>query len=112
MNPIELVDRASNRRASVAVKYCCTGEKLSFHYTGSIITSMTDRTADERFLRRALDLAGQGTGLASPNPRAGAVIVDPERNIVGTGAYTYDGVKHAEDPALAHTREKARKATL
>jgi diaminohydroxyphosphoribosylaminopyrimidine deaminase/5-amino-6-(5-phosphoribosylamino)uracil reductase len=73
---------------------------------------MTDRTADERFLRRALDLAGQGTGLASPNPRVGAVIVDPQGNIVGTGAYTYDGVKHAEVRALAHAGEKARRATL
>src|SRR6267378_1895538 len=73
---------------------------------------MTDRTADERFLRRALDLASQGTGLASPNPRVGAVIVDPQGNIVGTGAYTYDGVKHAEIRALEHAGEKARGATL
>src|SRR5467141_3794383 len=73
---------------------------------------MTDRTADERFLHRALDLASQGTGLASPNPRVGAVIVDAQGNIVGTGAYTYDGVKHAEVRALEHAGEKARRATL
>ncbi len=73
---------------------------------------MTDGTADERFLRRALDLASQGTGLASPNPRVGAVIVDPQGNIVGTGAYTYDGVKHAEVRALEHAGEKAERATL
>jgi diaminohydroxyphosphoribosylaminopyrimidine deaminase/5-amino-6-(5-phosphoribosylamino)uracil reductase len=73
---------------------------------------MTDRTADERFLRRALDLASQGTGLASPNPRVGAVIVDGQGNIVGTGAYTYDGVKHAEIRALEHAGERAGGATL
>jgi diaminohydroxyphosphoribosylaminopyrimidine deaminase / 5-amino-6-(5-phosphoribosylamino)uracil reductase len=73
---------------------------------------MTDRIADERFLRRALDLASQGTGLASPNPRVGAVIVDAQGNIVGTGAYTYDGLKHAEVRALEHAGEKARGATL
>src|ERR1700720_2559754 len=73
---------------------------------------MTDRTADGRFLRRALDLARQGTGLASPNPRVGAVIVDAQANIVGTGAYTYDGVKHAEVRALEHAGEKARGGTL
>src|SRR5260370_41997723 len=116
MTPTVLFHRACNRHASVAVRYCSTGEKLSFHYTslhtGSIITSMTDGTADERFLRRALDLASQGTGLASPNPRVGAVIVDPQGNIVGTGAYTYDGVKHAEVRALEHAGEKAQRATL
>src|ERR1700720_2420230 len=73
---------------------------------------MTDRTADGRFLRRALDLARQGTGLASPNPRVGAVIVDAQANIVGTGAYTYDGVKHAEVRALEHAGDKARGGTL
>jgi diaminohydroxyphosphoribosylaminopyrimidine deaminase/5-amino-6-(5-phosphoribosylamino)uracil reductase len=73
---------------------------------------MTDRIADQRFLRRALDLASQATGLASPNPRVGAVIVDAQGNIVGTGAYTYDGVKHAEVRALEPAGDKARGATL
>src|SRR3984893_1535118 len=73
---------------------------------------MTGHTADERFLRRALDLASQGTGLASPNPRVGAVIVDAPGNIVGTGVYTYEGRKHAEVRALEHAGEKARGATL
>src|SRR4030081_1505262 len=73
---------------------------------------MTDRIADERFLRRALDLASQGSGLASPNPRVGALIVDAQGNIVGTGAYTYDGLKHAELRALEHAGQKARGATL
>src|SRR3981081_1996917 len=73
---------------------------------------MRDRIADERFLRRALDLASQGTALASPNPRVGAVIVDAQGNIVGTGAYTYDGLKHAEVRALEHAGEKTRGATL
>jgi diaminohydroxyphosphoribosylaminopyrimidine deaminase/5-amino-6-(5-phosphoribosylamino)uracil reductase len=68
--------------------------------------------ADEQYLRRALDLARQGIGLASPNPYVGAVIVDPLGNVVGTGAYTYDGVKHAEIRALEHAGEKARGGTL
>src|SRR3979411_928889 len=85
---------------------------MSLQYTRGIIASMRDRTADEGFLRRALDLASQGTGLASPNPRVGALIVDAQGNIVGTGAYTYDGLKHAEVRALEHAGEKARGATL
>jgi diaminohydroxyphosphoribosylaminopyrimidine deaminase / 5-amino-6-(5-phosphoribosylamino)uracil reductase len=73
---------------------------------------MPEHSTDEQFLRRALDLAGQGIALASPNPYVGAVIVDARGNIVGTGAYTYDGVKHAEVRALEHAGEKARGGTL
>jgi diaminohydroxyphosphoribosylaminopyrimidine deaminase/5-amino-6-(5-phosphoribosylamino)uracil reductase len=73
---------------------------------------MPDHTTDEQFLRRALDLARQGIGLASPNPYVGAVTVDPQGSIVGTGVYTYDGVKHAEVRALEHAGDKARGGTL
>jgi len=73
---------------------------------------MPDHSADDHFLRRALDLARQGIGLASPNPYVGAVIVDTKGNIVGTGVYTYSGVKHAEVRALENAGSKARGATL
>ena len=73
---------------------------------------MADNDTDEQFLRRALDLARQGIGLASPNPYVGAIIADTQGNIVGTGAYTYDGVKHAEIRALEHAGDKARGGTL
>jgi diaminohydroxyphosphoribosylaminopyrimidine deaminase/5-amino-6-(5-phosphoribosylamino)uracil reductase len=73
---------------------------------------MPDHSTDEQFLHRALDLARQGIGLASPNPYVGAVIVDAHENIVGTGVYTYDGVKHAEVSALEQAGEKARGGTL
>jgi diaminohydroxyphosphoribosylaminopyrimidine deaminase / 5-amino-6-(5-phosphoribosylamino)uracil reductase len=73
---------------------------------------MSDYSADERFLRRALDLARQGIGLASPNPYVGAVIVDPQGEMVGTGTYTYAGLKHAEIRALEQAGDRARDATL
>lgn len=73
---------------------------------------MADPLTDEQFLRRALDLACQGIGLASPNPYVGAAIVDPRGNIVGKGVYTYADVKHAEVRALEQAGEKARGATL
>jgi diaminohydroxyphosphoribosylaminopyrimidine deaminase/5-amino-6-(5-phosphoribosylamino)uracil reductase len=73
---------------------------------------MPDRSTDEQFLGRALDLARQGVGLASPNPYVGAVIVDQAGSVVGTGVYTYDGVKHAEVRALKSAGEKAGGATL
>jgi diaminohydroxyphosphoribosylaminopyrimidine deaminase / 5-amino-6-(5-phosphoribosylamino)uracil reductase len=73
---------------------------------------MPANSADEQFLYRALELARQGVGLASPNPHVGAVITDAQGNVVGTGTYTYAGVKHAEILALAAAGEKARGATL
>lgn len=73
---------------------------------------MPDHSTDEQFLHRALDLARRGLALASPNPYVGAVIVDPGGNIVGTGTYTYDGIKHAEIRALEHAGDKARGSTV
>jgi diaminohydroxyphosphoribosylaminopyrimidine deaminase/5-amino-6-(5-phosphoribosylamino)uracil reductase len=78
----------------------------------AVPAKMPDHSADEQFLRRALDLARQGAGLASPNPYVGAVIVDQHGGIVGTGVYTFDGVKHAEVRALESAGEKARGGTL
>src|SRR5271155_3078992 len=69
-------------------------------------------STDEKFLHRALDLARQGIGLASPNPYVGAVIVDKQGNIAGTGVYTYEGVKHAEVLALGQAGTRARGGTL
>jgi diaminohydroxyphosphoribosylaminopyrimidine deaminase/5-amino-6-(5-phosphoribosylamino)uracil reductase len=67
---------------------------------------------DELFLRRALELARRGTGLASPNPRVGALLVDSEGEIIGSGFHTYDGVKHAEVLAIEQAGAKARGAIL
>jgi len=66
---------------------------------------------DETYIRRALQLAQQGRGLASPGVMVGAVIVNNGR-VVGEGFYTYDGVRHAEVIALAQAGEQARGSTL
>ncbi len=73
---------------------------------------MPEYSTDEQFLHRALDLARQGIGLASPNPYVGAVIVDAQGSIAGTGTYTYAGVKHAEVLALEAAGSKARGGAL
>jgi diaminohydroxyphosphoribosylaminopyrimidine deaminase / 5-amino-6-(5-phosphoribosylamino)uracil reductase len=73
---------------------------------------MADHTTDDKFLHHAFNLARQGIGLASPSPYVGAVIVDPQGSIVGTGVYTYDGVKHAEVRALEQAGVKARGGML
>src|ERR1700751_1822498 len=73
---------------------------------------MSEHSADDQHLHRSLELARAGIGLASPNPYVGAVIADAHGNIVGSGTYTYAGVKHAEILALEAAGAKARGGTL
>lgn len=73
---------------------------------------MSDHSADEQHLHHALELARQNIGLASPNPYVGAVITDALGSVVGSGSYTYDGVKHAEILALDQAGAQARAGTL
>src|SRR5579872_7574515 len=73
---------------------------------------MHSHSVDEMLLQRALELAREGIGLASPNPYVGAVIADEHGNVVGTGTYTYAGLKHAEIIALEAAGPKARGGTL
>jgi diaminohydroxyphosphoribosylaminopyrimidine deaminase / 5-amino-6-(5-phosphoribosylamino)uracil reductase len=73
---------------------------------------MSFSVQDEQFMRQALELARQGTGLASPNPRVGAVVVSSEGRAVGTGFHTYEGVRHAEVLALEQAGGTARGGTL
>ena len=72
----------------------------------------TSPETDELFLRRALDLARKGIGMASPNPCVGAILVDGQGSVVGSGFHTYDGVKHAEVLAIEQAGDKARGSTL
>jgi diaminohydroxyphosphoribosylaminopyrimidine deaminase/5-amino-6-(5-phosphoribosylamino)uracil reductase len=61
-------------------------------------------------MARALDLARQGVGLASPNPTVGCVIVRDGKP-VGAGFHQYDQRDHAEIVALRQAGELARGAT-
>lgn len=63
-------------------------------------------------MRHALDLARRGTALTTPGARVGAVVVDSQGNIAGTGFYTFDGIKHAEIIALEQAGPRARGATI
>lgn len=67
---------------------------------------------DERYMARALQLAREGVGLASPNPCVGAIVVDAHGDIIGRGTHTYAGLKHAEVLALEQAGAEARGATL
>src|SRR5881296_4528995 len=63
-----------------------------------------------RFMQHALELARKGSGLASPNPMVGCVIVHGGQ-IVGEGFHQYDWRDHAEIVALKTAGERARGAT-
>jgi diaminohydroxyphosphoribosylaminopyrimidine deaminase / 5-amino-6-(5-phosphoribosylamino)uracil reductase len=67
---------------------------------------------DVHFMQHALRLARGCMALASPNPCVGAVVVDDSGAVLGEGAHTFDGVKHAEVLALEQAGAKAKGATL
>jgi diaminohydroxyphosphoribosylaminopyrimidine deaminase / 5-amino-6-(5-phosphoribosylamino)uracil reductase len=64
-----------------------------------------------RFMEDALELARKGTGLASPNPMVGCILVR-EGQIVGEGFHQYEKRDHAEIVALKSAGEKARGSTM
>ena len=67
---------------------------------------------DVRWMGRALELASRGSGLTSPNPVVGAVLVAAGR-AVGEGFHARAGGAHAEAEALAQAgAAAARGATL
>jgi len=66
---------------------------------------------DERRMRRALELARRGIGLASPNPAVGCVILDSAGELAGEGWHEYDRRDHAEVVALREAGGRARGGT-
>lgn len=68
---------------------------------------MTDR----KYMKLAIELAGETKGQTSPNPVVGAVVVK-ENQIVGMGAHLKAGEPHAEVHAIRMAGEKAKDATI
>ncbi len=62
---------------------------------------------NEKYMRRAIELARKGKWHASPNPMVGAVIVHEDR-IIGEGYHRRCGEGHAEVNAIASVREEDR----
>jgi diaminohydroxyphosphoribosylaminopyrimidine deaminase/5-amino-6-(5-phosphoribosylamino)uracil reductase len=73
---------------------------------------MSFTAQDEHYMRQALDLARQGTGLTSPGARVGAVVVTAQGDVAGRGFYNYEAINHAEILALRQAGDAARKGTL
>lgn len=66
---------------------------------------------DEKYMRLAMQLAGNAIGRTSPNPLVGAVIVKDNR-VVGCGWHRKSGTPHAEVHALNQAGELAQGADV
>lgn len=58
---------------------------------------------EEKYMRRAIELAKKGSGHVNPNPLVGAVIVR-DGEILGEGYHECYGQLHAERNAIAHAK--------
>ena len=59
---------------------------------------------EEKYMRRAIELAKRGSGRVNPNPLVGAVIVKGGQTL-GEGWHECYGQLHAERNAIAHAKE-------
>ncbi len=84
----------------------------SCHFPPAHASGSEMRMSDEAYMERALALAERGRGLVSPNPMAGAMVVDPDGRVLGEGWHEGPGLPHAEVVALNQAGERARGATL
>jgi diaminohydroxyphosphoribosylaminopyrimidine deaminase/5-amino-6-(5-phosphoribosylamino)uracil reductase len=78
---------------------------------GTTMTTRMDSSADERPMRRAIELADSVRCTASPNPWVGCVVGAADGTTY-EGATARPGGPHAEATALAAAGERARGATL
>lgn len=73
--------------------------------------AQASKKAEEKYMRKALNLAARGLGRTRPNPAVGAVIVKQGR-IIGQGYHRLCGGPHAEAAALQNTSASARGADI
>ena len=66
---------------------------------------------DEKFMKRALELAKKGEGKVNPNPLVGALIVKNNK-IIGEGYHEVYGGNHAEINAIKNSKESLGGATI
>lgn len=69
---------------------------------------------NEKYMRRALQLARKGSPYCFPNPMVGAVITSPDGTIIGEGYHRKCGEGHAEVNAInsVSCTEKLKEATI
>ncbi len=69
------------------------------------------KAPDEKWMARAIELAGKANGRTRPNPLVGALVVQNGKP-VSEGFHPYFGGPHAEIVALKKAGKRARQATL
>lgn len=72
---------------------------------------MTITEKDNYFMKRALALAAKATGMTSPNPVVGAVLVK-NGTVIAEDFHKKTGELHAEALVIKHAGEKAKDSTL
>jgi diaminohydroxyphosphoribosylaminopyrimidine deaminase/5-amino-6-(5-phosphoribosylamino)uracil reductase len=68
---------------------------------------MSKTEKDIHWMQRAMELARRGTGVTSPNPAVGCVILDCAGQVIGEGWHEYDLLDHAEIVALKEAKQHA-----
>ena len=79
------------------------------------MTGVSEARLHEYYMRMALSLARRGTGLVSPNPRVGCVIVDyslAEARVASFGFHGRYGGPHAETEAIKNALGSVRGMTV
>lgn len=66
---------------------------------------------EEKYMKRAIELAKKGTGWVNPNPLVGAVVVRNGK-IIGEGYHEKYGEKHAEVNAIESASESTLDSTI
>ncbi|MBO5854596.1 MAG: bifunctional diaminohydroxyphosphoribosylaminopyrimidine deaminase/5-amino-6-(5-phosphoribosylamino)uracil reductase RibD [Bacteroidales bacterium] len=72
---------------------------------------MPYKKQDIEYMRRAIELARQGSGFVNPNPMVGCVVVK-DNTIIAEGYHEYYGGFHAERNALTNCKSDCNGATL
>ncbi|MEH6818438.1 MAG: bifunctional diaminohydroxyphosphoribosylaminopyrimidine deaminase/5-amino-6-(5-phosphoribosylamino)uracil reductase RibD [Dietzia psychralcaliphila] len=70
------------------------------------------RRLEREALADAIRLSRSASGVSTPNPPVGAVVLDPAGDVAGRGATEAPGGRHAEVVALDEAGERARGGTL
>lgn len=71
---------------------------------------MNGNIPEEKYMRRAIELAKRGSGRVNPNPLVGAVIVR-DGEVLGEGCHECYGQLHAERNAIKHAKSQGHDLT-
>src|SRR5262245_37578694 len=84
----------------------------AFRVASPPLRERVGRVNDQAHIRRSLELAERGSGLVSPNPLVGALVVAADGETAGEGWHEGPGTSHAEPLAIGAAGAAAHGATL